>query len=592
LEIVHVLFTREDDPFICILAVDPHVLIKGIEGNLNAVMRNGNVNGHDYLRTVIHLPVFLQVDVTKARAVSKLETLKSVNYNISQSQEIISKDIENLAAHKKKKKRKSLSKPINPYDLTDQLIKSDYFSDVNPRNLRRLINIIALTGRLLRAYHIEFNWRVLASWIYLNENWPYRSSVLVYFYDEHQNQFTEESTLNEIYDLVKHQIPNSNEPLLDLDRNPVKFEQFLQNCSPNLTAVILKKILPCTCNLDPYLIKLIRESFEANQEKQANIPSLNSISNFPIFPQNSIQNFTSLSNTNQPVSSNPFYGHILKQPTSVSSFIETIKIDLNMPSLDHMTSDDICQCINFSIAQIDDKHKLNYMNNVKEKNINGKVLLWCDLDELKSELQMTFGDWQLFKNWVLAQRFHSIQNIKTSKPIVSSSLNHNLNNKANEKIEASNKVDFYLKETDENRLSQIDDLGLVKNESMIPLLAHSISETSSVISNSKKLTTKQIINHESDDDGEDDGGDEDENQSDSDKDYFEQKNSKNKNKVEINPVKKENSNLKSNLKSLISRQKSKEEKKTSFSNLNAKQSEKNNDTAKTTYYIFEDDEAL
>ena len=30
LEIVHVLFTREDDPFICILAVDPHVLIKGI----------------------------------------------------------------------------------------------------------------------------------------------------------------------------------------------------------------------------------------------------------------------------------------------------------------------------------------------------------------------------------------------------------------------------------------------------------------------------------------------------------------------------------------------------------------------------------
>ena len=403
MEIVHVLFTREDDPFICILAVDPHVLIKGIEGNLNAVMRNGNVNGHDYLRTVIHLPVFLQVDVTKARAVSKLETLKSVNYNISQSQEIVSKDIENLTAHKKKKKRKSLSKPINPYDLTDQLIKSDYFSDVNPRNLRRLINIIALTGRLLRAYHIEFNWRILASWIYLNENWPYRSSVLVYFYDEHQNQFTEESTLNEIYDLVKHQIPNSNEPLLELDRNPVKFEQFLQNCSPNLTAVILKKILPCTCNLDPYLIKLIRESFEANQERQANIPpSINSISNFPIFPQNNIQNFTSLSNANQPVSNNSFYGHILKQPPSVSSFIETIKIDPNMSSLDHMTSDDICQCIKFSIAQIDDKHKLNYMHNVREKNINGKVLLWCDLDELKSELQMTFGDWQLFKNWVLA----------------------------------------------------------------------------------------------------------------------------------------------------------------------------------------------
>lgn len=65
LEIVHVLFTREGDPFINILAVDPHVLIRGIEGNLTAVFRNGSVNGHDYLRTIIHLPVFLQVDLSR-----------------------------------------------------------------------------------------------------------------------------------------------------------------------------------------------------------------------------------------------------------------------------------------------------------------------------------------------------------------------------------------------------------------------------------------------------------------------------------------------------------------------------------------------
>lgn len=71
LEIVHVLFTREGDPFISILAVDPHVLIKGIEGNLTTVFRNGTVNGHDYLRTIIHLPVFLQVDL------SVLEKFKS-----------------------------------------------------------------------------------------------------------------------------------------------------------------------------------------------------------------------------------------------------------------------------------------------------------------------------------------------------------------------------------------------------------------------------------------------------------------------------------------------------------------------------------
>lgn len=72
LEIIHVLFTREGDPFISILAVDPHVLIKGIEGNLTEAFRNGSVNGNDYLRTIIHLPVFLQVDLSRAKAISKM----------------------------------------------------------------------------------------------------------------------------------------------------------------------------------------------------------------------------------------------------------------------------------------------------------------------------------------------------------------------------------------------------------------------------------------------------------------------------------------------------------------------------------------
>lgn len=76
LEIIHVLFTREGDPFISILAVDPHVLIKGIEGNLTAAFRNGSVNGNDYLRTIIHLPVFLQVDLSRAKALSKTPVFK------------------------------------------------------------------------------------------------------------------------------------------------------------------------------------------------------------------------------------------------------------------------------------------------------------------------------------------------------------------------------------------------------------------------------------------------------------------------------------------------------------------------------------
>lgn len=35
-----------------------------------------------------------------------------------------------------------------------------------------------------------------------------------------------------------------------------------------------------------------------------------------------------------------------------------------------------------------------------QANINGRVLSQCNLDELKKEMEMNFGDWQLFRSTV------------------------------------------------------------------------------------------------------------------------------------------------------------------------------------------------
>lgn len=35
-----------------------------------------------------------------------------------------------------------------------------------------------------------------------------------------------------------------------------------------------------------------------------------------------------------------------------------------------------------------------------QANINGRVLSQCNLDELKKEMEMNFGDWQLFRGMV------------------------------------------------------------------------------------------------------------------------------------------------------------------------------------------------
>jgi ankyrin repeat-rich membrane spanning protein len=55
-------------------------------------------------------------------------------------------------------------------------LTDDYFSDVNPRSMRRLMNVIYVTGRLLKAFNIDFNWQHLATWTNITEQWPLRTT--------------------------------------------------------------------------------------------------------------------------------------------------------------------------------------------------------------------------------------------------------------------------------------------------------------------------------------------------------------------------------------------------------------------------------
>lgn len=46
----------------------------------------------------------------------------------------------------------------------------------------------------------------------------------------------------------------------------------------------------------------------------------------------------------------------------------------------------------------------DYVNIIKINNINGRVLLHCDLEELKKLLKMSFGDWEMFKVAIVSLR--------------------------------------------------------------------------------------------------------------------------------------------------------------------------------------------
>jgi ankyrin repeat-rich membrane spanning protein len=105
------------------------------------------------------------------------------------------------------------------------LLTDDYFSDVNPRSMRRLMNVVYITGkhckmrpsiylfwfglyivnfflsgRLLKAFQIDFNWYHLASWINITEQWPYRTSWIILYHDSSEDAFEDNTSLKTVYD--------------------------------------------------------------------------------------------------------------------------------------------------------------------------------------------------------------------------------------------------------------------------------------------------------------------------------------------------------------------------------------------------------
>ena len=48
-----------------------------------------------------------------------------------------------------------------------------------------------------------------------------------------------------------------------------------------------------------------------------------------------------------------------------------------------------------------------YQTTVRENHINGRVLCECDMLELRDVMEMNFGDWQLFRAWVMRHRANS-----------------------------------------------------------------------------------------------------------------------------------------------------------------------------------------
>ncbi|KAG7307286.1 hypothetical protein JYU34_007450 [Plutella xylostella] len=290
---VHALCSDPGSPFILLLAIDPHIISKAVEVNSRRAFSESNIGGWDYLRNMVQLPFYLQnsalrrVKVAQQTATRRMQVLAnnddlSASLQRSVSARRLSSTSELMSSQERIKPTKESTQSARTRRLrpcesaassvasglhrvgTDPpriLLQDDYFSDVNPRSMRRLMNVLYVTGRLMKAFQIDFNWYQLASWVNLTEQWPFRTSWILHHHDAAEDHIDDNTSLKHIYDKVKPLMNGLREAgtLMELDRDERKLEVFLSLHRATLTAADLKIFLPFTINLDPYIRKLIKE---------------------------------------------------------------------------------------------------------------------------------------------------------------------------------------------------------------------------------------------------------------------------------------------------------------------------------------------
>ncbi|XP_037652107.1 kinase D-interacting substrate of 220 kDa B isoform X2 [Sebastes umbrosus] len=473
LDTVRVLFSK--GPFISIFASDPHIIIKAINQNLNSVLRDSNINGHDYMRNIVHLPVFL--NSRGLSAAKKLCMATPVNGEPSpaegwnddmdrrMSQSSLSQDqakfgsknaLNRRDTYRRRQMQRTVTRQMS-FDLTKLLVTEDWFSDISPQTMRRLLNIVSITGRLLRANQIVFNWDRLASWINLTEEWPYRTSWIILFLEE-ADGVSDHISLKTIYERISKNIPTTKdvEPLLEIDGDIRSFEVFLSSRTPVLAARDVEMFLPCTVNLDPKLREIIADVRAAREQMNmggVTYPTLPMQEAVPrpqsgygqhtggcspagsfagsMPPQPHSAYFSGMTGPQHPFYNRPYFPHHVyhlprpythhvpsssrpstKPPgqhkdNSNGLHLKSLPYKLKQVSpavlLSSMNTDAVCERVR-QIEGIDPSMLHQYSSTIKKANINGRVLTQCNLDELKKEMEMNFGDWQLFRGTVMEQR--------------------------------------------------------------------------------------------------------------------------------------------------------------------------------------------
>ncbi|XP_025831088.1 kinase D-interacting substrate of 220 kDa B-like [Agrilus planipennis] len=134
----------------------------------------------------------------------------------------------------------------------------------------------------------------------------------------------------------------------------------------------------------------------------------------PVPPTVVYPNATTLVNWQQPWG-DPLSMNTVRHPFSLAPITE-IAPEILETKLSSLNVAGVCDLL----SNIPDLHAAaleSYSKVIQENNISGRVLLHCDLDELKKILKMNFGDWEIFKMLIVSLREQELSSVVTHREI-------------------------------------------------------------------------------------------------------------------------------------------------------------------------------
>ena len=429
---IKLLLSEPGHPFILVFAVDPRLLIKAVDQSLSAV-QGPPVGPSDYLKNLVDLPIYISepsnacnyegilpvtirnqvIDVESSEHYPDDEMEWDANGDLFSSQvgDGADEDNNNMSpVHNEslglasKADQRSVRFPSADsvlyrqvaHDSESIVISTDYPHRLESRlsedlshllrnnesgtlcDIKRIMNIVSLTGKVLRNYNTSFQWSRLAAWISLSDGWPYKSSWITLLCLDTSLPLAQNMSIKKLYNLVGYTMPLVGDPDLGTDGDLSYFEAFLSSIKPVLTIKDVRVFSRCMFYVDPTIKKLMVDYVTAVKS--------GSVSKTQSFTQ-------SVASKSGPYPVSPNSSKFMWRSTTIQDY----------QLLTHMTTEEVGQQIQ-DIDGIDSLMIQAYQSRICDNNISGKVLAACDLNELRDVMKMTFGDWQLFKSWIVALR--------------------------------------------------------------------------------------------------------------------------------------------------------------------------------------------